>query len=306
MMCNCNNSLNYLMRLYLIMLLFSCCSFSYAESESVFIAETETNPEISLSLIHDTSIAQITVSENNPVWSSLNGLLLDKSGKKLMLVPALYCKDVLSIPEGIETNAEVAFAACSELKTIILPSTYTYYVPALYNGNLSNIEVSSTNTTFSSIDGILYDKDVSALISYPPARTTTYFSLPDGVQKMDEFSLCANALQILTLPESLITISPFAACDCSNLQYISWGGSCKYIGKCAFMNTAIQVLFLPEGLEYIGDFAFDGCPLTYVYLPSTVSYIGEDAFGYMADTKITFVYQEGTYAATWVQELQDN
>lgn len=303
MMHNCNKAVTHLicLCLYMIVSVSFYCSFSYAESKSVFIPETETNPEIHLSLVHDSSITQIRVSEYNPVFSSANGLLLDKSGTKLLLVPALYCKDVLSIPEGIETNAEVAFAACSELETIILPSTYTCYVSALYNTNLSNIEVSSTSTTFSSIDGILYDKDVRTLISYPPARTATYFSLPDGVQKMDEFSLCANALHILTLPESLITISPFAASDCTNLQYISWSGSCKYIGKGAFMNTAIQVLFLPEGLEYIGDFAFDGCPLTYVYLPSTVSYIGEDAFGCMADTKITFVYQEGTYADTWVQ-----
>lgn len=65
----------------------------------------------------------------------------------------------------------------------------------------------------------------------------------------------------------------------------------KKIGEKAFMYTgntsAINKIYLNEGLEEIGPYGFNGHPITKVKTPSTLKIIGEAAFSYYNFEEIT-------------------
>ena len=93
------------------------------------------------------------------------------------------------------------------------------------------------------------------------------------------FSGC-NALQSITLPESLQTIGNYAFYSCTALQSIDLPEGLQTIGDSAFEYCdALQSAILPEGLQTIGYFAFESCEsLENVTLPSTLQNIHARAF----------------------------
>lgn len=42
------------------------------------------------------------------------------------------------------------------------------------------------------VDGILYSKDMSRLICYPPSKTGSDFTIPNSVTSIDDYSFGAN------------------------------------------------------------------------------------------------------------------
>ena len=71
-----------------------------------------------------TSLTEITVSPDNPNYSSSDGVLYDKSGKTLISCPAGKT-GVLVIPEGVEAIADFAFDHCKNLSKVIIPDSVT-------------------------------------------------------------------------------------------------------------------------------------------------------------------------------------
>ena len=71
-----------------------------------------------------TSLTEITVSPDNPNYSSTDGLLYDKSGKTLISCPAGKTGELV-IPEGVEAIADFAFDHCKNLSKVIIPESVT-------------------------------------------------------------------------------------------------------------------------------------------------------------------------------------
>ena len=129
----------------------------------------------------------------------------------------------LVIPEEIDSLpvkaiGYEAFAECKEITSLTLPDTITYvnssaffcldahWVSASQNKyqidsnayrnctGLTEINVSDTNSAFSSENGILFNKDKTELIRYPAGKTEESYTIPESVQKISDvaFSGCAE------------------------------------------------------------------------------------------------------------------
>ena len=84
--------------------------------KSVTIPDTANVNGISFGLM--TALEEIKVSEDNPSFQSVNGVLYDKSGKKLVAVP----KNIeYTIPESVVSIGEGAFFAHSRMTKIEIP-----------------------------------------------------------------------------------------------------------------------------------------------------------------------------------------
>lgn len=109
--------------------------------------------------------------------------------------------------------------------------------------------VDSENEYFTTLDGVLYTKDLTELVAYPNGKTELVKNADDQV--------CGGGE--LILPAECKRIRPNAAYLCGNLYTIQ----------------------LNEGLEEIGDKAFLKCwHYESLTIPSTVTKIGADAFSY--------------------------
>ena len=66
-----------------------------------------------------TSITNIEVAADNPAYKSVDGMVLTKDGKTLVLTS--FAKESLAIPEGVETLAAYSVAQCNKITELTIP-----------------------------------------------------------------------------------------------------------------------------------------------------------------------------------------
>lgn len=186
------------------------------------------------------------------------------------------CKDS-SLTE-IEIPAEIDGLPVKEI------STYAF----MFCENLTSINVSENNGYYSSIDGVLFNKEQTRLIHYPLNKSDEQYSIPQGVEIIDDYAFynCKN-LKKINIPDSVTEICDSAFYGCSSLIEISLSNSVQSIGNNAFYNCGITSIELPDSVTKIGKNAFYSCQnLTNVKLPNGIKTIEEETFAFSGITSI--------------------
>lgn len=150
---------------------------------------------------------EFRVAEGNEGYITVDGILYSADGTQLLAIPRgkTFEDGIFQIPEGVTFLGELSFSRNQNIKTVILPNSYELsYVPLndpAYitfedTGNLNSglnlniaiycytginaYEVKEDNPNYQSIDGILYSKDLAALVAVPTCYEG-YIRIPDGV-----------------------------------------------------------------------------------------------------------------------------
>lgn len=96
------------------------------------------------------------------------------------------CKSLqkVTVPENIINIGKYAFAECSGLTIATIPSCTTNIGHYAFGGteSLTSINVDENNENYSSIDGVLFNKDQTTLLQYPKANTRTSYEIPESVK----------------------------------------------------------------------------------------------------------------------------
>ena len=228
-----------------------------------------------------------------------NVLKLSEDGKTIL---GLYDKNVesITIPDGVTSIGDAAFCWCCSLKSITLPDSVTSIGDAAFSccKSLQSINVSEDNAHYTSIDGILFNKDLTAIIKFPERKELKEYNIPDGVTSIGECAFCnCSSLESITLPDSVTSIGECAFCNCSSLESITLPDSVTSIGECAFDEcSSLENITLPDSVTFIGDCAFYGCSsLESITLPSGVTSIVEGAFSGCSSLKSIDVSGDNAY-----------
>lgn len=153
-------------------------------------------------------LEEIIVDEDNEYYSSLDGVLFDKSQKVLWRYPINKQSEEYNIPETVTDIAQGGFYECKNIKKVFIPksvtviSKYLYYAIGTFDGgSLEEFVVDDDNPVFKSEDGVLFtdylkwDEDkwnmekgssgdyvrVYTLICYPPSKKDVCYEIPSGV-----------------------------------------------------------------------------------------------------------------------------
>ena len=169
----------------------------------------------------------------------------------------------ITIPESVTSIGYCAFDNCSSLTNITIPNSVTSIGSFAFSGcsSLTNINVSDNNKNYSSIDGVLFNKDKTVIIQYPIKKDGTSYAIPNSVTSIGScaFSRCSS-LTSITIPNSVTSIGEYAFEDCSSLTSITIPESVTSIGYCAFDNcSSLTNITIPNSVTSIGSFAFSGC-----------------------------------------------
>ena len=174
------------------------------------------------------SLKSIEVSDNNKNYASVDGVLFNKDASELITYPAGKPNDIYEIPNSVMNIGDGAFFACTSLKSI---------------------EVSDNNENYTSVDGVLFNKDASELITYPAGKPNDTYEIPISVKSIcySAFLLCTSLTDVIiangvtsigheafsyctsltsvTIPDSVTSIGHYAFSDCESLKDIYYTGT---------------------------------------------------------------------------------
>ena len=245
-------------------------AFYSAQGLKTLTLETK-NPSIAANAFRNTSIARILYAGTTTQWVNANmgeifgssavvyynmsgytvddDVLVRYSGTaESVSVPgfivriddkAFYRSGVKSVtlPTSLKYIGQSAFDSCMSLERITIPSSVVSIEKWAFDNclNLSRILVASDNNNYSASGGVLFNKDKSQLLRYPPAMSGENFVIPDSVKVIGDssFSRC-NELKKVTIPEGVTTIENYAFDQCDNITSVEIPASVTSVGGCAF------------------------------------------------------------------------
>ena len=147
--------------------------------------------------------------------------------------------------------------------------------------SLQSINVSDDNPNYTSVDGILFNKQLSTIIKFPQGGSIEVYNIPNNVTTIgdDAFRNC-SALKSIKIPNSVTAIEKGAFGGCSSLQSIDIPNSITTIGIYAFCGCwRLESIDIPNSVTTIGDRAFMGCSsLQSIDIPDSITTIGIYAF----------------------------
>lgn len=225
-------------------------------------------------------LTSIEVAAGNPRYSSRDGVLYDKSQTCLEFCPA--GKTMLEIPASTTQISDWCLSDCRDLASIVVdpgnpnfssvdgvlydreqtrllfcpPGTKTLTIPASATtvdywmlrmcSDLASIIVDPGNPNYSSVDGVLYDKEQTCLLCCPAGKTSV--TIPVSVIDVgwgNSFAECAN-LESITVEEG-------------NRYFSSWDGALYEFGRLICCPRAKRTLLLADYVSDVEVKAFRGC-----------------------------------------------
>lgn len=207
-----------------------------------------------------------TIKDSSFIACNLEILICSDSVTNIELYSIYASKDLKSVILGKNTRriGDHAFANCVSLETIEIPQSLSYIDENAFAdcNNLKSINVSEKNSTFSSLDGNVYNKDFTTLILYAKGKEDTTFTIPNSVTTIGNraFLGCVNLTKVI-LPNSLLVVDEFAFFSCDNLTEIDIPDSVKHVKRDAFYGCEnLSSVHMGKGILEIGAYAFDECP----------------------------------------------
>ncbi len=267
------------------------------------------------------ALTDIYVSEGNPYYRSLDGVLFTVQTDTLLAFPPASPIDDYVVPDGVKCIANCAFRNASQLRSVSMPTSLetidslAFFAcdelreVALNEGlqhiafgafgqfldqpsSLSGLHIPSTVDV---IEGgaFLFNSGLTDL--NVDARNSSYATGNDGVLYDSHFTEVCHVpcgADELDLPESVTSIGPYALAGCGSMSWLNLPDHMTTIGDCAFAYaTGIRQISLGKGVSRVGDMVVDGClSLTsLLFFPSSIS---DDHL-----TEMSFLDGEGAVAS---------
>ena len=189
----------------------------------------------------------------------------------------------ITLPNTLSSIELRAFCFCSSLNSISFPDSLSQIGLIAFEGctNLTEFIVGEGNTVYKSIDGVLFNKDMTELIYYPAGKQDQSYKIPKGITTVgyEAFFQCENIVNVI-IPEGVINIEYGAFYGCVSLTSISIPGSIINIDTNAFYQcvnlTNIIIADDIKTKEFIRSYSWHLLSIT---LPENLEYLGEYAFG---------------------------
>jgi len=248
------------------------------------------------------NLSKITVSEENPVYSSgEDGVLYDKNKTAIVIFPqGAYRNSEYVIPDTVTSLPYQCFRL-TDVSSVVIPAS----VASIGDGafiqtyNLKKITVAEENTKYSSdASGVLFNKNKTELVCCPGMLDAVEYSVPAGVVSLGDYAFfgCDN-LQRIDLPEGLVTIGENALGSCSSITEIQIPAAVKTIGNWAFWGCSklTNVIVRSKDVEFGHINVFDRSSTLAICAPA-----GSTAEAYAAANNLSFTVLEDTVDDTIV------
>ena len=228
-----------------------------------------------------------TLTEDGTLTISGTGDMYDFSDSSAEMPWYDYRKQITSviIEEGAANISAEAFFLCTAVTSAEIPSTVADIGENAFSTCmlLETINVSPDNPNYSSLDGVLFNKDMTILLTYPLGKPDEAYTVPDSVKEIAIKAFWVNQhITSVTLPDGSTTIGEAAFYNCKSLTSVDIPESVTDINGFAFSGTAwiekkrAEDPFVTVNGILIDGFACEGD----IVIPDTVHTVGGLSFNY--------------------------
>jgi hypothetical protein len=164
----------------------------------------------------------------------------------------------VTIPRSVTDIGVAAFAFCFCLTNVTIPDSVTNIGTPAFIGcrHMSAITVHPDNPAYSSVAGVLFDKNQTMLVK------------------------CPAGIASVTIPDSVTNIAKYAFDGCTCLTSVTIPSSVTSIGTNAFSGCiSLTSVTIPRSITSIEDYAFANCTsLSQVYFTGNAPSVAPDTF----------------------------
>ena len=206
----------------------------------------------------------------SPDYHLITGLPLMIKDGVLSAFPLYSRATSYTVPTGVTTIGDKAFASCIGLQTVVLSDDVTTIGDKAF-ASCTGLQSVTMPDGVTAIGKNAFD-GCTAL------RTVT---MPLQLTALGDYAFAnCKSLEAVELPEGVTAIPKNLFQNCQNLVSVRMADTVTTIGNWAFAGCdALEELYLSASLRSIGDYAFGGCDLLdHVSLPDGLQSIAAQAF----------------------------
>lgn len=165
------------------------------------------------SAFYNCSTIKNIVLPNNPSFTTIDNYAFSK---------CTLLNNVI-IPSSVTSIGKEAFSFCKSLSSIDIPASVTFIgLGAFYSCIiLTKITVDKKNSTYSSDNGILFNKSKTRLIQYPVGKDNQKYTIPSTITSIGDYAFYnASSLKTINLPNNSAfnKIDSYAFASCISLK----------------------------------------------------------------------------------------
>ena len=192
--------------------------------------------------------------------------------------------------DSVTTIADGSFTDCTGLESVTIGKGCTSVTASAFtrNVNLVKFDVSEDNESYTSVDGVLYNKEKTAVVCYPKSLSGEYV-IPDTVTSIEKaaFENC-NKLTKITIGSGVETVNPYAFNQCNLLATVVFKDSDtankKICERAFYYCGSLTEVDFGNAVTSIGDYAFTICSkIKSLEFPDSLTSIGQFAFSPYTD-----------------------
>ncbi|MDD5996132.1 MAG: leucine-rich repeat domain-containing protein [Bacteroidales bacterium] len=255
-------------------------------------------------------LVSINVDDNNPNYSSVDGVLYDKKKTTLIQAPG-YLQGKHTIPSSVTNIANGAFYYCKRLTDLVIPSSVTNISEFAFENctGLTNVTIPSSvknidTKAFSgckNLDLVISNAKENVTIesgALDDCKSVTWDFLVDESESPLKFKILTDSTAEVTEKNSVtgsvtipskvkidgkiynvVSIGDYAFKNCKDLTGITIPSCVVKIGTGAFASSGLTSIEIPSSVTSISLSMLSGCSgLANVKIPSSIKSIGENAF----------------------------
>lgn len=228
------------------------------------------------------TLVSISVDASNPNFSSNDGVLFNKLQTELIVYPGKKSGTTYIIPSTVTSVRYYGFSDNNYLTTMNIPNTLTTLGGQTFIGSkalttvnigtglstlgeqdfawlstLTSINVDAANSSFASIGGVLYNKAISRLLSYPGGKAGTSYTAPNTVTSA-AYTVFGGVVNLLTADlSSITTLSGQTFMDARSIEEVTLGNSLTTLPSQTFQSAPkLRKVTFGTGLTTIDSYVF--------------------------------------------------
>ena len=166
----------------------------------------------------------------------------------------------ITLPDSLTDLGDEVFSSCGGLSSITLPSGVTNIGQRTFCdcAHLTSLQVDPRNSCYSSLDGVLFNKSQTVLITCVWAKTGRY-TVPTGVTRFADQAFTSLILWSVTIPNSVTNLGSETFLNSTSVASVYFEGNAPAHGSAVFCAPSKATVYYLAGTTGWGS-TFAGRP----------------------------------------------